>query len=311
MAKEKKRGLGKGIESLMSGFDFDSQTEDILNKTIKENSFTSANKMSVIQIDVSHIRTNSNQPRKYFDEESLNNLAQSIKSQGIIQPLTVEEIAPGEFSIIAGERRFRAAKIAGLSKVPAIVITLSDVQRIQVSLIENIQRENLNAIEEATAYQYLIDRSGFTQEQVAEKVGKSRSTITNSLRLLSLSDQMKDDIVSGTLTSGHARAILSLVNPSDRNLLRDRIVRDGLSVREAENLASSYNKGQKLIKKKKSSSKDREIVDAEEKFVSSIGTRCEIKGTLLKGKLVIKYTSQNDLEKIYRLLSKGEELFEE
>lgn len=311
MAKEKKRGLGKGIESLMSGFDFDSQTEDILNKTIKDNSFTSSNKMSVIQIDVSHIRTNPNQPRKYFDEESLNNLAQSIKSQGIIQPLTVEEIAPGEFSIIAGERRFRAAKIAGLSKVPAIVITLSDVQRIQVSLIENIQRENLNAIEEATAYQYLIDRSGFTQEQVAEKVGKSRSTITNSLRLLSLSDQMKDDIVSGTLTSGHARAILSLVNPSDRTLLRDRIVRDGLSVREAENLASSYNKGQKLIKKKKSASRDKEITDAEEKFVSSIGTRCEIKGTLLKGKLVIKYTSQNDLEKIYRLLSKGEELFED
>ena len=225
--------------------------------------------------------------------------------------MTVEEIAPGEFSIIAGERRYRAAKIAGLDKVPAIVVSLSEVQRIQMSLIENIQRENLNAIEEASAYQYLIDHSGYTQEMVAQKVGKSRSAIANSLRLLSLSDKMKDDIVSGAMSAGHARAILSLINPADRELLRDKIVHEGLSVRDAEILAESYNKGHKLIQRKKSTEKDTEVVNIEEKFVSAVGARVEIKGSLDKGKLQIKFKSQKDLERLYALLSGGGVLFDE
>ena len=308
MANEKKRGLGKGISSLMSGFDFDSQTDDIITKTIKDER---KDKMTVVQLDIGHVRPNLNQPRKYFDEEALSGLAESIKSQGIIQPLTVEEIAPGEFSIIAGERRYRAAKIAGLEKIPAIVVNINEIQRIQMSLIENIQRENLNAIEEATAYQYLIDHSGFTQEMVSQKVGKSRSAIANSLRLLSLSDKMKDDIVSGAMSAGHARAILSLVNPADRDLLRDKIVHEGLSVRDAEILADSYNKGHKLIQRKKSVGKDSEIVNIEEKFVSAIGARVEIKGSLDKGKLQIKFKNQKDLERLYALLSGGGVLFDE
>ena len=225
--------------------------------------------------------------------------------------MTVEEIAPGEFSIIAGERRYRAAKIAGLEKIPAIVVNINEIQRIQMSLIENIQRENLNAIEEATAYQYLMDHSGFTQEMVSQKVGKSRSAIANSLRLLSLSDKMKDDIVSGAMSAGHARAILSLVNPADRDLLRDKIVHEGLSVRDAEILADSYNKGHKLIQRKKSVGKDSEIVNIEEKFVSAIGARVEIKGSLDKGKLQIKFKNQKDLERLYALLSGGGVLFDE
>ena len=308
MANEKKRGLGKGISSLMSGFDFDSQTDDIITKTIKDER---KDKMTVVQLDIGHVRPNPNQPRKYFDEEALSGLAESIKSQGIIQPLTVEEIAPGEFSIIAGERRYRAAKIAGLEKIPTIVVNINEIQRIQMSLIENIQRENLNAIEEATAYQYLIDHSGFTQEMVSQKVGKSRSAIANSLRLLSLSDKMKDDIVSGAMSAGHARAILSLVNPADRDLLRDKIVHEGLSVRDAEILADSYNKGHKLIQRKKSAGKDSEIVNIEEKFVSAIGARVEIKGSLDKGKLQIKFKNQKDLERLYALLSGGGVLFDE
>ncbi len=308
VANEKKRGLGKGIGSLMSGFDFDSQTEDVLTRTINEE--TRQKGMTVVQLEISRIRPNPSQPRKFFDEDSLKELAESIKSEGIIQPLTVEEIAPGEFSIVAGERRYRAAKIAGLTKVPAIVMSFTDVQRIQVSLIENIQRENLNAIEEAQAYQYLIDRTGYTQETVAEKVGKSRTSITNSLRLLSLSDQEKDDIVSGAMTAGHARAILSLVNPADRQLLRNRIVHDNLSVRDAEALAAAYNKGHKLIKKKNSGKKEEEIVKAEEKFTSAVGARCEIKGNLNRGKLVVRFRSTADLEKIYSLLSSGEILFD-
>ena len=308
MANEKKRGLGKGISSLMSGFDYDTQTDDIITKTIKDER---KDKMTVVQLDIGHVRPNPNQPRKFFDEEALEGLAESIKSQGIIQPLTVEEIAPGEFSIIAGERRYRAAKIAGLDKVPAIVVSLSEVQRIQMSLIENIQRENLNAIEEASAYQYLIDHSGYTQEMVAQKVGKSRSAIANSLRLLSLSDKMKDDIVSGAMSAGHARAILSLINPADRELLRDKIVHEGLSVRDAEILAESYNKGHKLIQRKKSTEKDTEVVNIEEKFVSAVGARVEIKGSLDKGKLQIKFKSQKDLERLYALLSGGGVLFDE
>ena len=308
MANEKKRGLGKGISSLMSGFDFDTQTDDIITKTIKDER---KDKMTVVQLDIGHVRPNPNQPRKFFDEEALEGLAESIKSQGIIQPLTVEEIAPGEFSIIAGERRYRAAKIAGLDKVPAIVVSLSEVQRIQMSLIENIQRENLNAIEEASAYQYLIDHSGYTQEMVAQKVGKSRSAIANSLRLLSLSDKMKDDIVSGAMSAGHARAILSLINPADRELLRDKIVHEGLSVRDAEILAESYNKGHKLIQRKKSTEKDTEVVNIEEKFVSAVGARVEIKGSLDKGKLQIKFKSQKDLERLYILLRGGGVLFYE
>ena len=308
MANEKKRGLGKGISSLMSGFDFDTQTDDIITKTIKDER---KDKMTVVQLDIGHVRPNPNQPRKFFDEEALEGLAESIKSQGIIQPLTVEEIAPGEFSIIAGERRYRAAKIAGLDKVPAIVVSLSEVQRIQMSLIENIQRENLNAIEEASAYQYLIDHSGFTQEMVAQKVGKSRSAIANSLRLLSLSDKMKDDIVSGAMSAGHARAILSLINPADRELLRDKIVHEGLSVRDAGILAESYNKGHKLIQRKKSTEKDTDVVNIEEKFVSAVGARVEIKCSLDKGKLQIKFKSQKDLERLYALLSGGGVLFDE
>ncbi len=309
MSTDKKRGLGKGIGSLMSGFDFDSQTEDVLSKTIKEE--TKNRGLTVVDIELSHIRTNSNQPRKFFDEDSLKELSESIKSQGIIQPLTVEEIAPGEFSIVAGERRYRAAKMAGLDRVPCIVMTLNEVQRIQISLIENIQRENLNAIEEAQAFQYLIDKTGFTQETVAERVGKSRSAVANSLRLLSLSDQIKDDIVSGAMTAGHARALLSLVNPADRQLLRDKIVHEDLSVRDAEALAASYNKGQKVKSQKKKDKKDDETLKVEEKFTSALSSRCEIKGNLNKGKLIIKFRSTTDLESIYAKLSNNDILFNE
>lgn len=308
MANEKRRGLGKGIGSLMSGFDLDTQTDDLITKTIRDEK---KDKLVVFQLDIERVRPNPNQPRKYFDDDALAGLAESIKSQGIIQPLTVEEIAPGEFSIVAGERRYRAAKIAGLDKVPVIVVSIGEIQRIQMSLIENIQRENLNAIEEASAYQYLMEHSGYTQEMVSERVGKSRSAIANSLRLLSLNDKMKDDIVSGAMTAGHARAILSLVNPADRDLLRDKIVHEGLSVRDAESLADSYNKGHKLIQRKKGKEKDEDVVRIEEKFVSALGSRCEIKGTLEKGKLQIKFKSHADLERIYGLLSGGNILFEE
>lgn len=327
MSSDKKHGLGKGIGSLLGSFDYDSQVESIINKTTASEKTESASavstslpitektdksdSISAIYVPLSSISANPNQPRKSFDEESLKELSISIKEQGIIQPIIVEEIVPGRYSIIAGERRFRAAKMAGINKVPVIIKSLNEMQRIQISLIENIQRENLNPIEEASAYQYLMQRSDMTQEQVAEKVGKSRSAIANSVRLLSLSDAIKDDLISGQISAGHARAILSLVNPSDQKLLRDKIIERDLSVREAEKLADEYNKGHKIVPKKKDKDDDPEITEIEERFVSAIGNRCEIKGNLSKGKLLIRYRSQQDLERIYSLLSDGGELFTE
>ena len=268
------------------------------------------NAIRAVYVPITSISPNPNQPRKTFDEAALNELAASIKEQGIIQPLIVEEIVPGRYSIVAGERRFRAAEIAGIDSIPVIVKTLTEIQRIQMSLIENIQREDLNPIEEAYAYQYLIQRSNMTQEEVAAKVGKSRSAIANSIRLLGLSDKLKDDVISGQLTAGHARAILSLVNPADQQLLREKIIDNELSVREAERLADEYNKGHKVEPKKKVREEDPEVSEVVERFVSAIGSRCEIKGNLDKGRLLIKYRSQQDLERIYSLISGGNALFD-
>ena len=324
MPGDRKHGLGKGMGSLLSGFDYDAQMENIvLNEEEREEapltpppSPVMTEKADdtgerVIYINLSAITPNPNQPRKTFDDDSLNELAESIKSQGVIQPIIVEEYAPGKYSIIAGERRFRAAQIAGLNTIPSIIKSFGEIQRMEVSLIENVQRENLNPIEEAFAYQYLIQKSGYTQEEVARKVGKSRSAVTNSIRLLNLPDTIKDDLISGLITSGHARAILSLVNPSDQMLLRNKIVEDDLSVREAEALAEEYNKGRKIIQKKTEKGKDPEILLAEEKFINAIGAKVEIKGTLNRGRLMVRFRTQKELERIYAYLSNGDELFEE
>ncbi len=324
--EKKHHGLGKGMGALLSGFDYDAQIGDITLSAEEKESAPEAlppvpaesvadtkeeDGERVVYIDLDVITPNPNQPRKTFDEEALNELADSIRGQGVIQPIILEEYAPGKYSIISGERRYRAAGIAGLEKIPAIIKTLGDLQRMEVSLIENVQRESLNPIEEAFAYQYLIQKSGYTQEEVARQVGKSRSAVTNSIRLLNLPDTIKDDLISGFITSGHARAILSLVNPSDQILLRNKIVEGDLSVREAEALADEYNKGKKIVQKKKDKSKDSDILLAEEKFVTAIGAKVEIKGTLNRGKLVVRFRTQKELERIYSFLSDGEDLFDE
>ncbi len=298
--------------SLLGNFDFDitpdvvSSPKEKITVQVSEEDI----KDRVLYVSVDKITPNVNQPRKSFDDDSLAELSASIKNQGVLQPLLVEKITDDSYVIVAGERRFRAAKIAGLSEVPVIVKSFNEVQRIEVALIENIQRENLNAIDEAAAYQYLIQKSGLTQEEVAEKVGKKRSTVTNSLRLLQLPDQMKDDIVSGVLTAGHARAILSLVNPNDRMLLRDKIIEKELSVREAEEEAQALNEGKKVKVKRTPKARDPYIQGVEDKLLEAFGTKVEVKGNLKKGKLVIPYASQSDLERLYRLLGKSEDLFD-
>lgn len=321
MPGDKKHGLGKGMGSLLSGFDYDAQIENVVLKedereeaSVIPPSFDPEKKddgEKVLYIPLSSITPNPNQPRKSFDEDALNELAESIRSQGVIQPIIIEEYAPSKYSIIAGERRFRAAQIAGLKSIPSIIKSFGEIQRMEVSLIENVQRENLNPIEEAFAYQYLIQKSGYTQEEVANKVGKSRSAVTNSIRLLNLPDIVKDDLISGMMTSGHARAILSLVNPADQILLRNKIIEGDLSVREAEALADEYNKGRKIVQKKKEKGKDPDILFAEEKFINAIGAKVEIKGTLNRGRLMVRFRTQKELERIYSYLSNGEDLFDE
>ena len=312
MSAKKTHGLGKGMGSLLGNFDFDitpdvvSSPKEKITVQVSEEDI----KDRVLYVSVDKITPNVNQPRKSFDDDSLAELSASIKNQGVLQPLLVEKITDDSYVIVAGERRFRAAKIAGLSEGPVIVKSFNEVQRIEVALIENIQRENLNAIDEAAAYQYLIQKSGLTQEEVAEKVGKKRSTVTNSLRLLQLPDQMKDDIVSGVLTAGHARAILSLVNPNDRMLLRDKIIEKELSVREAEEEAQALNEGKKVKVKRAPKARDPYIQGVEDKLLEAFGTKVEVKGNLKKGKLVIPYASQSDLERLYRLLGKSEDLFD-
>ncbi len=340
-SSKKSHGLGKGISSLLGNFDIEN-TEEILDELERKKSSAVETLMSetkgkkiipqnaqddpavsipaeerktegqVINVHIDDVRMNPDQPRKSFDEASLNELAQSVQRQGILQPLLVEEYAPGKYSIIAGERRYRAARIAGLDHVPVLVKNFNEIQRIEVALIENIQREDLNPVDEAAAYQFLIQKSGMTQEDIAKRVGKNRSTITNSLRLLQLPDSMKDDLISGIITPGHARAILSCVNPSDRIVLRNRIVDKDLSVRAAEAEAEALNQGKKLILRKKKGAKDKDpdIQSVEDKFLDAFGTKVEVKGSLKRGKLVIAFKTGRELERIYSLL-RDDSLFEE
>ncbi|MFA6731250.1 MAG: ParB/RepB/Spo0J family partition protein [Sphaerochaeta sp.] len=269
----------------------------------------------ILQVPIENIRANPNQPRKDFNQESLEELAQSIKREGVLQPILVEEIAPGQYSIVAGERRYRASKLAGLPSIPVLVKDFTQMQRLEVSLIENIQRENLNPIEEAKAYAYLIQEAGITQEELAQRMGKNRSTISNSIRLLQLSSAMQQDMLHGKFSAGQARAILSVVNPADREILYRAVLEKDLSVRATEQLAAQFNMGkrvayQKKKRAKKGLAKSADILAVEDKFLHVVGSQVEVKGSLAKGKLEIPYRSSEELERLYQLLAPSQELFE-
>ena len=301
MPISKKHGLGRGINSLIDEY----STYEV--KKLEETG------SKIMEIDVSSIKPNPNQPRKTFDPDALMDLSSSIKAQGVLQPILVEEIADNVYVIVAGERRFRAAKLAGLRKIPCIVRSFSDLQRMEISLIENIQRENLNPVEEARAFSYLLTQAGIKQEELAQRVGKGRSTITNSLRLLNLPEKMLEGLEKGYITSGHARALLSVENPADQEVLFSRIISEDLSVRQAEALATELNNGKRAVntlplkeEKPSVSAKSPEILSIEEKFLSATGCRVEIKGkykngVIKKGKILIPFTSEEELERIYQI----------
>ncbi len=265
-----------------------------------------------VLLEINKVHPNPHQPRKQFNPEALEELSESIRSQGIIQPLIVEKISDDEFVIIAGERRYRGALEVGLEKIPVIIKKFSDLQRLEVALIENIQRENLNPIEEAKAYVYLLEQSRIKQEELAERVGKKRSTITNSIRLLQLPKEIQDSLLLSEFSSGHARALLSVVNPADQHYLYTKILQEGMTVRKAEQLAKDLNEGKRIAGKgrKTPKSKTPDILAVEQRLIEAFGTKVELKGTLQKGKIEISYTSMKDLEKIYDLLNIDEETIE-
>ncbi len=253
------------------------------------------------EIDIFRIRPDKKQARKSFESESLNELAESIKRNGIIQPILVREEQEDTYTIIAGERRWRASKIAGLKTIPAIIKNLTDLQIIEVSLIENLQREDLNPIEEANAYERLQKEFNKTQEEISEIVGKSRSTITNSLRLLKLDPEIIKLLEEKSITPGHARAILSVENVEKRTVLLKEIIDKELNVRQAEELAKRVNipaEAKKVIEKRIP-----EVQELETKLQKEIGTKVRLTYSKGKGKIIINYYNDDDLERILEMLN--------
>lgn len=285
----KKRRLGKGLSALIpdEAFENDKQIPDNL-ETIQD-------------IDISLIEPNKEQPRKEFDQDKLLELSKSIKAHGVIQPIIVTKNDSG-YELVAGERRWRAAKEAGLKEIPCIIRKLERLESTEIALIENIQRENLNAIEEALAYKSLIEKYRLTQEGVAEVVGKSRSYITNVIRLLNLDSRVIDLISEGSLSNGHGRTLLGIEKTEDQAKIAQIIIDKGLSVRETEKLVKEYGKNQ-AKKKKVKGDKDPLIIGIEESLRKVLGTKVIISKGRKKSKIEIEYYSDEDLERILEVLS--------
>jgi len=267
---------------------------------------------ATVQLPVDKLVPHHGQPRKNFDENELKELANSIKIYGIIQPIIAANAGDGTYIIIAGERRTRAAKLAGLDTVPAIIREYTDQKQLEISLVENIQRTDLNPIEEAAAYKNLMDFTGFSQDELAARVGKNRSTVANALRLLRLPVEMQKSIEEGKVSSGHARALLSVADAKAREKLFRELLAGDVSVREAEKRASALAEkkdGEKSASgsgakgSAASGSKRPPEVDAMvEKFITRLGTKVVIDGDLNRGRILIDYYSMEDLERLYEIL---------
>jgi len=284
-----KKGLGKGLGAL-----------------ITENTDADRERLSgVLEVDINRVEPNKDQPRKYFEDAALQELSDSIQNYGIIQPLLVKK-EDGYFSIIAGERRWRAARMAKLSKVPIIIKEYNDIEVLQVALIENIQRADLNPLEEALSYKRLLEEYGLTQEEIAQKVGKSRSNIANMLRLLKLDKRVQSFLADNKLTVGHARALLPL-EESMQLELAERIMEEELSVRETESLIQSLSEEAKPIIEKSPVTRNPMLDNFESNLKQLLGTKVSIKEKNNKGKIEISYFSQEELDRLLCLLKKVEQ----
>ena len=298
--------MGRGLEALLS--DNGNNTENTGEKTQQQSKHG-----SIVQLAVDRLVANPGQPRKNFNEAELRELADSIAEHGIIQPIiampsledTPSPEGDGSYIIIAGERRTRAARLAGLSEVPVIIREYSDQKRMEVSLIENIQRSDLNPIEEAAAYKNLMDFSGISQDELAVRVGKNRSTVANALRLLKLSADVQKSLETGEISPGHARALLSVTDKKQREKLFGEITAKGFSVREAEKRASALNTvpATEEASIKPAIKRSPEIDAMVDKFIEKLGTKVSIDGNLNKGRISIEYYSMEDLDRLYEILS--------
>lgn len=283
MASKKPSGLGRGLGALLG--------DDVL-KTESTGS---------LYLPISQVESCSSQPRKSFDEAALAELADSIREHGIIQPLTVRKLASGYYQIIAGERRWRAARIAGLQEVPAIVIEADDRKAAELAMIENLQREDLNPMEEAAGFQSLIENYHMTQEEAAQRVGKSRSTVTNALRLLSLTPAVRRLVEEGRLSAGHARALLPL-SPGLQESAANKIMADGLSVRQTEALAKRLA-AEKKVKKQPDSGQVDYTAEAQKELSSKLGRGVRIVTGRKKGRIELEYYGLDDLNDLLEALS--------
>ncbi|HTY12675.1 MAG TPA: ParB/RepB/Spo0J family partition protein [Candidatus Omnitrophota bacterium] len=281
-----KKGLGKGLNALIP----------------QGSVFTGGR--TIVNVEISKVVPNPRQPRTVFKDESLSELAESIKSKGIAQPILVR-MRKGGYELVAGERRLRAAKLAGLSTVPAIIKDFSDEDSVELSIIENVQREDLNPMDEAEAYDRLMTEFKLTQQDVAKKVGKNRSTVANALRFLELPTEIKKSLRKGEITAGHARALLAITDKEKMLLMFRDVVKNKLSVRDIEVVVYGAPKSEegKKKSKRKSETKNPELQPFIEKLANHFGTKISIKGTVGRGRIEIEYYSQEDLERLLELMT--------
>ena len=310
-----KKALGKGLSALLP--DDDPPPEKTSGNDKAGAKSNAAEKTGMrggeILVRMEKLRPNPGQPRRRFEKAELEELAASIRQHGIIQPVIAEKNEQGNYVIVAGERRCRAAAMAGLAEVPVLLRSYSDQKRLEVALIENLHRSDLNPIEEAIAYKQLMDSAGLSQDEAAERVGKNRSTVANTLRLLKLPARMKESLEEGNLSAGHARSILSLSRGPDQEKLFSEILDKGLSVRASEKRAAELNTDNHNARTAagsgkgtgaKNGKKDPEIKAMEEKFIRTLGTKVTINGGLKKGRIEIEYYSMDDLERLFGLLDR-------
>ena len=297
-----KKALGKGLAALLG----DKENQTFQKPVALFNKDKSGERSGILYLDVKRIRAGKLQPRSEFDEEKLKNLVSSIKGNGLIQPIVVRRLGEN-YEIIAGERRFRAIKKLGIEKIPAIMKNVKDREALVISLIENLQREQLNPIEEANAFKKLIDDFKINQDEVAQFIGKDKTTISNTLRLLKLPSEIQQHLKRGHISFGHAKAILSLEDDAKQLQLCRQIISNSLSVRELENIARVTSPKVKR-RMKKLQSKDPYVLDLENQLQHALGTKVRIIAHKKRGKIVIEYYSMNDLERILNLLKKRNKL---
>ena len=279
-----KKGLGKGLGALLT----DNNSND---------------ESSVKELKINEIEPNNNQPRKKFDDEKLKTLSESIMQHGIVQPIIVRKDG-NIYRIVAGERRWRAARLAGLKTVPVVIKELTNKQVMEIALIENIQREDLNPIEEAEAFDRLLNEYNMTQEELSNSIGKSRSAIANTIRLLGLNEKVKEHLINGEITSGHARALLSINEEDFQIEVCKEVIEKNLSVRETESLVKKNLKEKNKVKIRREN-RNEEIIKIEEDLKNIFGTKVKLLDKNNKGKILIEYYSNDDLERILEVINES------